>query len=53
MDGLKIKDAQKVLCVRYGAELVSKRPDDKVGFCDDHDGTKADQRAAAGDYLDV
>jgi hypothetical protein len=32
MDWLKIEEAQKALCGRYGAVFVSTPPDDKIGF---------------------
>jgi hypothetical protein len=32
MDWLKIEEAQKTLCSRYGAAFVSTPPDDKVGL---------------------
>jgi hypothetical protein len=32
MDCLKIEEAQKRLCGRYGAAFVSTPPDDKIGF---------------------
>lgn len=40
MDRLKIEEAQKVLCIRYGAEFVSTPPDDKVGFATTTAGSK-------------
>jgi len=40
MDWLKIEEAQKTLCSRYGAAFVSTPPVDKVGFATSASGLK-------------
>ncbi len=40
MDWLKIEEAQKTLCSRYGAAFVSTPPDDKIGLATSTAGLK-------------